>query len=127
MAPPKVIPTHTHPQDPRHNPQRSKRRSPAAPAEPPYDRVGYLAEARLKIERGSSALEHIDGASAALMRAKALAEIVEEASYSESGSEFPTESLRSVMTILQEEILVAQRLANSLYDLCREGATAKAD
>ena len=127
MATPKVIPTHTHPQGPRHNPQRSKRRSPAAPAESPYDRVGYLAEARLKIERGTSALQRIDGTDAALMRAKALAEIVEEASYSDSGSEFPTESLRSVMTILQEEILVAQRLARSLYDLCREAAKPKAD
>jgi hypothetical protein len=101
--------------------------STAVPAETPYDRVGYLADARLKIERGSSALAHLDAINSASRRALAIVQMVEEATYSDSGSEFPTESLREAMDIVREEVEVAKRLADSLYDLYREAATAKAD
>ena len=127
MPTPKVSPTHTRPQGPRHNPNRPKRPSTPAPAETPYDRVGYLAEARLKIERGTSALEHIDAINSACDRAKALADIAEEATYSESGCEFPVESLRQTVQILQEDVEVAQHLARKLYDLCREAPAAKVE
>jgi hypothetical protein len=86
-----------------------------------------LADARLKVERGTSALNHVDAVNSASRRALAIVEMVEEATYSDSGSEFPTESLREAMDIVREEVEVAQRLAGSLYDLYREAATAKAD
>lgn len=117
----------TQPQPVIPNPQVSKNGGAAVPEETPYDRIGYLATARLKIERGSSACDHVDAMNSGLMRAKALAEIVEEASHSESGSQFPTQSLVWVMMTLQEEIEVVHRLTNGLYDLYREAVPAKAD
>lgn len=127
MARPKLVPSPAVPQDPRQNPHRSKRHSAAAPAETPYDRVGYLADARLKIERGSCALAHVDAINSASDRALAVVQMIEEATYSDSGCEFPTDSLRRAMDVVREEVEVAQRLANRLYDLHREVAPAKAD
>jgi hypothetical protein len=107
--------------------QQPARHNPQAPGDTPSDSTGYLATAWLKIEGGTSASEHIDAINWLSYRALAIAKIVEEASYSDSESEFPQESLRGAMAVLQEDLQVAQRLANGLHGLYCEATRPKAD
>jgi len=99
--------------------------STVVPAETPHDRVGYLADGRLKAQGGPTS--HIDAIDYLLNRGEALVEIVKEACESESGCEFPKEYLWPVLDILREDVEVARRIADELDDLYRHGATAKAD
>ena len=99
--------------------------STAVPVETPCDFTGHLAAGRLKAEGGPTS--HIDSIDYLLDRVQALVEIVKEACHSKSDSEFPKDYLLLVMSILQEDVEVARRLADELDDLYREAGRAKAD
>jgi len=80
----------------------------------PYERSAYfLAEARLKCEGGTSrdCFQAIDSLHC---RAIALANIVWDAGFSESGCGIKGESLARVMEILREDIEVAKVLVDQI-------------
>jgi hypothetical protein len=102
------------------------RKSKQQPAETPHDRVGCLADGRLKAE-GEGPTSHIDAINYLLNRGEGLVEILKEACQSETGCQFPKDYLLSVLDILREDVEVSRRIADELDHLYRKPATAKAD
>ncbi len=99
----------------------SKTNTPAS--EDAYDRIGYLAEAYLKIHHGTDADCHYNAIWHLNDRATALCHILREVACSESPNEFPKDALDGVMIYLEQDLKVAQRLTRALYSKCN-GALA---